>query len=248
MASNRFYQVAQLSDDTTKQLASSAEEWKKFLVTASRMYRYQFEDQLLIHIQRPDATAAANIDIWNKRMGCWIKRGAKGIALIEDRKKHRLRYIFDVKDVRVLKNGHLPELWVYKEAYGRQVVERLEKTYGKTDDSKDFAFRIKQIARSIAEDYADTVMEYLGEDMSASKINGYSEADRRQIAEDTMTAGISYLIFSRCGLDAEQLTSDLNFNGITEFNTIDSIQCSDESRRLRHGAHRMGEIHHPQQD
>ena len=98
---NKFEEISRLADDAARQIVRNKEEWMKYLDTAARLYRYPFREQMLIYAQRPDATACASIGIWNDRMNCWVRRGAKGIALIDDDAsgKNKLKYLFDVSDV-----------------------------------------------------------------------------------------------------------------------------------------------------
>ena len=109
--------ISALSAETSKEVARNEESWKKYLNTASRLYKYPFKDQLLIYAQRPDATACASIEIWNEKMHCWVNRGAKGIALIDDEGNTHsgLRYVFDISDVHKARRiGRFPQLWEMK--------------------------------------------------------------------------------------------------------------------------------------
>ena len=117
---NKFEEISRLADDAARQIVRNKEEWMKYLDTAARLYRYPFREQMLIYAQRPDATACASIGIWNDRMNCWVRRGAKGIALIDDDAsgKNKLKYLFDVSDVTPGRyNGRLPKLWKMEEKY-----------------------------------------------------------------------------------------------------------------------------------
>ena len=128
----RFLEIKGLSEYVAKRISENGEEWQKFLDCAARFTPYSFKDQMLIYAQRPDATACATMDYWNDKMNCWVNRGSKGIALIdESNEKPKLRYVFDVKDVhegRVL--GHKPSLWKMKKDYEQAVINAIEKKYG----------------------------------------------------------------------------------------------------------------------
>ena len=125
----KYAKVSQLSEDMAKWIVRNEEEWKKYLTTAARIYKYPFHEQLLIYAQRPDATAVASVKIWNERMFCWVNKGSKGIALLDKDYpgENRLKYVFDVSDVHKAKRiGRDPNLWTMKEEYKDAVIARLE--------------------------------------------------------------------------------------------------------------------------
>lgn len=139
----QYHEIKRLAEDTAKRIVSSEQEWKIFLDTASRMYRYPFREQLLIHAQRPDATACASLELWNEKMHCWVNKGAHGIALIDEEGIHRsgLKYVFDVSDVHEARFiGRKPKLWRMREEHQAAAIEALERTYGATDAITGNAF------------------------------------------------------------------------------------------------------------
>ena len=101
---SKYELITELADVTAKRIASDRDEWTKYLKTAARLYRYPFREQMLIYAQRPDATAVASMEIWNNRMNCWVNRGAKGIALIDETRPRKLKYVFDVSNVHKSRN------------------------------------------------------------------------------------------------------------------------------------------------
>lgn len=114
----RLQEIRGLAEYTAKDVSSSPKDWMKYLDTAAKLYRYPFSDTLLIHAQRPDATACVSLEAWNQRMGRWVNRGAKGIALIDDTGPRRqLRYVFDVSDTHMVKGGRTPNLWQLQKAF-----------------------------------------------------------------------------------------------------------------------------------
>ena len=120
--------ISTLAQETAKEVVKNRDEWMKYLTTAARLYKYPFREQLLIYSQRPDATACASIEIWNERMHCWVNKGAKGIALIDEDDAHgkRLKYVFDVSDVHAARRiGRYPELWEVHEEHKDAVINRL---------------------------------------------------------------------------------------------------------------------------
>ena len=150
--SRRFQTIAQMARDAAGEVTGSEEAWKRFLNTAGEVYRYPFMDQLLIHKQRPDAKAVATMDYWNRHMKCWIKRGSKGIALIdEDFDSGRLKYVFDVSDTtRMFPESRWPYMWQMHPEDQEEIIKSLERIYGKTDVDSSFAYRIGQIAEKNA--------------------------------------------------------------------------------------------------
>lgn len=137
--------ISALAKETAAEVVKNREEWMKYLTTAARLYKYPFREQLLIYAQRPDATACASIELWNERMHCWVNKGAKGIALLDEDDAHgkRLKYVFDVSDVHAARRiGRYPELWELHEEHKEDVIKRLEHTYGATDDKKLFEERL----------------------------------------------------------------------------------------------------------
>ena len=147
--------ISALSEETAKRVTRNDKSWKQYLNTASRIYKYQFKDQLLIYAQRPDATACASIEIWNEKMHCWVNKGAKGIALLDEQGSPYtgLRHVFDISDVHKARRiGRFPRLWEMKEEHQEAVLDRLEQIYGDTSKESRFEDRIREIAFMIAED------------------------------------------------------------------------------------------------
>lgn len=163
----KYDMISDLSEQTAKEVVRNEESWRGYLNTASRLYKYPFKDQLLIYAQRPDAQACASIEVWNEKMHCWVNKGAKGIALIDDENYKKLRYVFDISDVHKARRiGRFPHLWEMGEEHKEAVLSHLEKTYGETDREAGFAGRIRNIADRIAEDCYKEIaegMEYLKE-------------------------------------------------------------------------------------
>ena len=150
----KYHYISALAEMTAGDIVKNENEWTRFLTTAARLYKYPFNEQMLIYAQRPDATACASLETWNEKMNCWVNRGAKGIALIDtDSERPRLKYVFDVSDVhKARKIGQFPNLWEMREEHMEAVISRLEKTYGDTDREARFVGRIREIAGRIAED------------------------------------------------------------------------------------------------
>ena len=151
----KYKLISALAEETAKEVVRNEENWRRYLNTASRLYKYPFKEQLLIYAQRPDATACASIEIWNEKMHCWVNKGAKGIALIDEDSFSGLKYVFDISDVHKARRiGQFPNLWEMREEHMEAVLSRLEKTYGDTDREAGFVGRIREMfATPQARDY-----------------------------------------------------------------------------------------------
>lgn len=123
----KYKLISVLAEETAKEVVRNEENWRRYLNTASRLYKYPFKEQLLIYAQRPDATACASIEIWNEKMHCWVNKGAKGIALIDEDSFSGLKYVFDISDVHKARRiGQFPNLWEMREEHMEAVISRLE--------------------------------------------------------------------------------------------------------------------------
>ena len=218
--------ISALSAETSKEVARNEESWKKYLNTASRLYKYPFKDQLLIYAQRPDATACASIEIWNEKMHCWVNKGAKGIALFDEEGSPNtgLRYVFDISDVHKARRiGRFPRLWEMKEEHQEAVLDRLEGIYGDTDKEAGFTDRIREIASRIAQDcYGELAsdMEYLKEGSFLEELDELNVAVR---VRETLADSIAYMVLKRCGMDDAELAEEIQFPYIHEFNTVETL-------------------------
>ena len=218
--------ISALSEETSKRVTRNEESWKKYLNTASRLYKYPFKDQLLIYAQRPDATACASIEIWNEKMHCWVNKGAKGIALFDEEGSPNtgLRYVFDISDVHKARRiGRFPRLWEMKGEHQEAVLDRLEGIYGDTDKEAGFTDRIREIASLIAQDcYGELAsdMEYLKEGSFLEELDELNIAVR---VRETLADSIAYTVLKRCGMEDAELAEEIQFPYIHEFNTIETL-------------------------
>ena len=143
---------AQMAEQVATQLTGSWQEWAGFLTTASRLYKYTFHEQLMIYAQRPDATACAEYDLWNEKMGRYVRRGSKGIALVDDSgDRPRLRYVFDISDTGTREYSRTPWLWQLEERHLDSVQVMLEHTYDVSGD--DLAGQLTEVTGKLAEEY-----------------------------------------------------------------------------------------------
>lgn len=221
----KYVKISVLARETAKKVCRGREQWIRYLDVASRLYKYPFEDQLLIYAQRPDATACASLEMWNERMFCWINRGAKGIALIDgESERPKLRYVFDVSDVHKAKRiGKDPFIWHLREEHKEVVLAELEHIYGSTNDSLPFENRIYEIAERIAEDfYEEAVDEVIDEAANSflEDLDGDAVAVRFR---EMLVQSVSYTILKRCGCDMTEFADDFTFDYIHEFNTLRTL-------------------------
>ena len=221
----KYIKISVLARETAKKVCRGREQWIRYLDVASRLYKYPFEDQLLIYAQRPDATACASLEMWNERMFCWINRGAKGIALIDgESERPKLRYVFDVSDVHKARRiGKDPFIWHLREEHKEVVLAELEHIYGSTNDSLPFENRIYEIAERIAEDfYEEAVDEVIDEAANSflEDLDGDAVAVR---VREMLVQSVSYTILKRCGCDMTEFADDFTFDYIHEFNTLRTL-------------------------
>ena len=220
----KYKLISALAEETAKEVVRNEENWRRYLNTASRLYKYPFKEQLLIYAQRPEATACASIEIWNEKMHCWVNKGAKGIALIDEDSFSGLKYVFDISDVHKARRiGQFPNLWEMREEHMESVISRLEKTYGDTDREAGFVGRIREIAGRIAEDcYKELAsdMEYLKE---GSFLEELDELNVEIRIRETLADSIAYTVLKRCGMEESELAEEINFPYIHEFNTVETL-------------------------
>ena len=221
----KYVKISVLARETAKKVCRGREQWIRYLDVASRLYKYPFEDQLLIYAQRPDATACASLEMWNERMFCWVNRGAKGIALIDsESERPKLRYVFDVSDVHKARRiGKDPFIWHLREEHKEVVLAELEHIYGSTNEALPFEYRIYEIAERIAEDfYEEAVDEVIDEAANSflEDLDGDAVAVRFR---EMLVQSVSYTILKRCGCDMTEFADDFTFDYIHEFNTLRTL-------------------------
>ena len=218
--------ISALAKETAAEVVKNREEWMKYLTTAARLYKYPFWEQLLIYAQRPDATACASIELWNERMHCWVNKGAKGIALLDEDDAHgkRLKYVFDVSDVHAARRiGRYPNLWKLEEQHKDDVINRLEQTYGATDEKKPFEERLMELADRIAADYYEELLPDLQYMIEGSFLEGLDGQNVGIRLRETLSDSISFTLLSACGADMQEYGSEFAFDYIHEFNSMDTL-------------------------
>ena len=217
---NKLQLVSELAGQTAHAITHSVDGWKRYLDTSAKIYKYPFDEQLLIYAQRPDATACASMELWNETMRRWVKPGSKGIALIRKDKRGRpsLEYVFDVSDTRPVKGAKTPYLWEMREDHHAAVLNALERRYGPAGDG-DIGEQIMELAaRAVNEVYRDRLTD-LAYDVQNSLLEELDDLNLEVRFRDVLTASVQYAVLTRCGLDPAEFMEDGDLAGITEFST-----------------------------
>lgn len=239
-----YYALAQR---TASGLTRHWEAWTEFLTTASRLYKYPFSDQLMIYAQRPDATACAAYDIWNDRMNRYVRRGAKGIALLDESSGFpRLRYVFDVSDTGVRRNSREPELWQVTEPLLPAVTEMLARQY----DLPESAF--PQLLASLSGRLVDSYWDNNGQDIRAildgSLLMEYDETGVEMQFKSAAAISVTYTLLERCGCQPAGWFDQADFHAVCDFSTPDAVfalgaAVSDMSREVLRQIERTVKTH-----
>ena len=218
----RLQEIRGLAEYTAKDVSSSPKDWMKYLDTAAKLYRYPFSDTLLIHAQRPDATACVSLEAWNQRMGRWVNRGAKGIALIDDTGPRRqLRYVFDVSDTHMVKGGRTPNLWQLQKEQEEAVLDHLADAYGlEGGDTESLSNALMAVASYMAEENLEEAMEGLQYEIEDSFLYGLDEDSIRVMFRELYSNSAFYILSRRCGIDPMEYLEEEHFFGITDFNRL----------------------------
>ena len=215
--------VRALAKETAEKVSRSPQEWTKYLDTTARLYRYPFSDSLLIHAQRPDAEACASMELWNGKMCRWIKRGAKGIALIDDRgRRKKLRYVFDISDTRLVRGGRTPFLWQIREEQREAVRSYLAESYWlEGEGTENLPAILQEIAFGLAKEELGEAMEGL-EEVIRGKEQKTGEEFRTTFKE-LLANSLFYVLVRRCGLEPMEYLEAGAFAGITEFGELSRL-------------------------
>ena len=220
---NKLYAMEQLTEEVAKDVAASPQEWMRFLNTASRLYKYTFPEQLLIYAQRPEATAVASMEIWNQKMYRWIKKGSKGIALIDNTSgpKTKLRYVFDVQDTYKVRNlGKDPQLWNLPMEGEQLVADYLQEQLSLEDTEGGFAESLHQAAKESMQEWLTDALEELRLDVTGTFLEELDEQNQEVEFRELMTNSVWYVLLNRCGLDVQEYLDAEDFRHITDFNQL----------------------------
>ena len=225
-----------LAQRTANGLTRYWESWTDYLTTASRLYKYSFADQLMIYAQRPDATACADFDIWNNRMNRYVRRGAKGIALLDESSGFpRLHYVFDVSDTGVRRNSRDPEVWQLGPDLVQPVSEMLSKTYGISGER--VSQQLADVAGKLVADYWDNNGGDIRAIVDGSLLMDYDEAGVEMQFKSAAAISVTYTLLERCGFEPDGFFDKDSFQAIYDFSTPDTVYAlgaavSDISREV----------------
>jgi N12 class adenine-specific DNA methylase/adenine-specific DNA methylase len=225
-----------LAQRTANGLTRYWESWTDYLTTASRLYKYPFADQLMIYAQRPDATACAEFDIWRNRMNRYVRRGSKGIALLDESSGFpRLHYVFDVSDTGVRRNSRDPDLWQYNDDLKQPVSDALTAAYGISHER--FSQQLADIAGKLVADYWDNNSEDIRAIVDGSFLMDYDSTGLEMQFKSAAAISVTYTLLERCGIEPAGWFDKDDFRAIHEFSTPDSVYAlgaavSDMSREV----------------
>ena len=216
-------QYSQLADFTATQITGSYQSWTDFLTTAARLYKYPYHEQLMIYAQRPDATACADYELWNKRMGRYVRRGAKGIALIDHSgDAPKLKYVFDVADTRTTERSRSPYLWEYRPEHEQAVSAALEEQFAVPNDGS-ITEQLEQISSvKVTEYFLAHQQDILGI-VDGSYLEEYHDYDKGVAFINAATVSTTYALLSRCSLAADAHFDPEEFTPVFDFNTPQTV-------------------------
>ena len=218
----RLDEIRGLAEYHAAHISSSPRDWMNYLDTAARLYRYPFMDQLLIHAQRPKATACASLELWNEKMLRWVNRGAKGIALLDETmQKTRLRYVFDIQDTHKVKGGRTPYLWQLQEKQQEALLNHLEEAYGlEAKDTGSLSDALMATAKYMVEENLDEYLDGLTYVTEGTYLEELEEDTIRSEFRSLLTDSIYYTLASRCGFDPLERQEEMDFVHITDYNSL----------------------------
>ena len=225
-----------LAQRTANGLTRYWESWTDYLTTASRLYKYPFADQLMIYAQRPDATACADYDVWNNRMNRYVRRGSKGIALLDESSGFpRLHYVFDVSDTGVRRNSRDPDLWQYNDDLKQPVSEMLAATYGISGER--VSQQLADVAGKLVADYWDNNGGDIRAIVDGSLLMDYDDAGVEIQFKSAAAISVTYTLLERCGFEPAGWFDKDDFQAVYNFSTPDSVYAlgaavSDMSREV----------------
>ena len=219
---SKLQNISALSNEVGKSL-SDYEKWTSFLKSAAWQYKYSFQDQLFIYAQRPDATACASIDVWNKRLKSWINRGAKGIALLREGDRGQyLDYVFDISDTHSLDNTRV-RLWRYNSRFDEAIIETLENSFGELKSKNSITDAVISAAKNAVEDSKADYLSELKYAKENSFLDGLDELNIDVEFQQTAETSIAYMVLQRLGINADEVFEREDFPHIMNFNTIPAL-------------------------
>lgn len=215
--------ITDLYGETLTQISKNPDDWMSFLECAAMNYKYPFNDQVLIYAQRPEAVACAKIEAWNKQVGRWVNRGAKGIALLsEDNGYTNLRYVFDIADTNS-KFGKSFRLWSVSKPYELDIIESLENKYGELDDKSSLGLAIKSVSKILVEDNMQDYLEDLKFYRENSSLESMTDEAVQLLFQNALENSIAFSMIKRCGLNPNDYFTNEDFTPILVFDSYETI-------------------------
>lgn len=215
--------ITDLYGETLTQISKNPDDWMSFLECAAMNYKYPFNDQVLIYAQRPEAVACAKIEAWNKQVGRWVNRGAKGIALLsEDNGYTNLRYVFDIADTNS-KFGKSFRLWSVPKPYEVDIIESLENKYGELEDKNSLGLAIKSVSKIIVEDNMQDYLEDLKFYRENSSLEPMTDEAVQLLFQNALENSIAFSMIKRCGLNPNDYFTNEDFTPILAFDSYETI-------------------------
>lgn len=213
--------IQALAESHAQEVSRSPRDWMGYLDTAARLYRYSFQENLLIHAQRPGATACAELELWNSKMNRWVNRGAKGIALLDDTgPRLRLRYVFDISDTHPVKGARDPYLWEMRKTHHDAILSHLADAYGLDESADTLPLALMAIARQVSEENLEEAMEGLSYEKVGTFLEELDEDNIRVEFRNMLEYSIYYTLCRRCGLDPLEELEESDFIPVTDFNRL----------------------------
>ena len=219
---SKLQDIRDLAQEHAVSVSSSPRDWMDYMDTASRLYRYSFSDQLLIHAQRPDATACASLELWNEKMLRWVNRGARGIALFDETWQNtKLRYVFDISDTHMVAGGRSPYLWKMQEHQREEILTHLAEVYALEEkDTATLQDALMAVAREMVNDNLEEYLDGLEYAVEGTYLEDLDEVTIRSDFRQLATDSVYYLLSRRCGLDPMELLEEEDFMHITDYNRL----------------------------
>ena len=219
---SKLQDIRDLAQEHAVSVSGSPRDWMDYMDTASRLYRYSFSDQLLIHAQRPDATACASLELWNEKMLRWVNRGARGIALFDETWQNtKLRYVFDISDTHMVAGGRSPYLWQMQEHQREEILTHLAEVYALEEkDTATLQDALMAVAREIVSDNLEEYLDGLEYAVEGTYLEDLDEVTIRSDFRQLATDSVYYLLSRRCGLDPMELLEEEDFMHITDYNRL----------------------------
>lgn len=219
---SKLQDIRNLAQEHAVSVSSSPGNWMDYMDTASRLYRYSFSDQLLIHAQRPDATACASLELWNEKMLRWVNRGARGIALFDETWQNtKLHYVFDISDTHMVAGGRSPYLWKMQEHQREEILTHLAEVYALEEkDAATLQDALMAVAREMVNDNLEEYLDGLEYAVEGTYLEDLDEVTIRSDFRQLATDSVYYLLSRRCGLDPMELLEEEDFMHITDYNHL----------------------------